>query len=239
MGIGTRERSRFYARSALLMLAMVIVSFPFTYFGPAISGANYFTPVYHIHGAAYFGWIILYAWQTHLVAEGKPARHREYGLGGIALSALMVPLGVILLVAAIKRRMAAGNPHPFDVTLYNVVDIASFAVLMTLSIASVTRYIEWHRRFTFAAAIALVGPAISRWFLTIPPLVPLTDFGPNIIADLFLVALILHDRRTLGRIHPATLWVTAVLVPIHLLTPFATGTAWWRGIGPVFLRLGG
>lgn len=234
-----QTRSRFYSRSALLMLAMVIVSFPFTYFAPTIRGTNYFTPVYHLHGAAFFGWILLYAWQTHLVATGKTARHREFGLAGIALSALMVPLGVILAIAAIKRRMAGGDAHPFDFTLYNVIDITSFTVLMTASIASVTRHIEWHRRFTLAAAVSLVGPAISRWMLPLPIFSPVTDFAPNIIADLFLIALMVHDRKTMGRIHPATIWVSAILIPIHFLTPFAAGSGWWRAIAPGMLHLGG
>lgn len=233
-----KTRSRFYARSALAMLALTLISFTLTYYTPLVTGSRHFPPIYHIHGLAFFGWIFLYAWQTHLVAEGKPARHREFGLAGIALSALMVPLGVALAIAAVHRRAAMGNPHPLDFTLYNVVDITSFAVLMTASIASVTRHIEWHRRFTFAAATALLGPATSRLFLPpFPEIFPLTDFACNLLADLFLVALAFHDRKTIGRIHPATLWCLCVMVPIHLLTPFATTSGWWRAVAPAILAL--
>jgi hypothetical protein len=234
-----RLRTRFFSRSALLMLAMVLVSFPVTYFVPVLTGAGRFAPIYHIHGVAFFAWILLYAWQTHLVANGRTARHREFGLAGIALSALMVPLGFALAIAAIERRLANGEAHPFDNALYNLIDIISFTVLMTASIASVTRHIEWHRRFTLAAAVALVGPAISRWFYATPmPAYPsFTDFAPNIIADLFLVALAAHDRRTLGRIHPVTLACLIVMVPIHLLTPFAVSSEWWRSIAPGLLTL--
>ncbi len=231
-------RPKFFARSALLMLAMVIASFPLTYFAPMVTGSRHFAPVYHIHGIAFFGWMLLYAWQTRLVATGRSARHRELGLAGIALSAVMLPLGLLLAIAAIHRRAAAGDLHPFDLTLYNMIDISSFSILMLASIAAVTRHIDWHRRFTFAAALTLVGPAISRWFLPLPSLPPFTDFAPNIIADLFLIALIVHDRRTLGKVHPATIWVTAILVPIHLLTPFATSSDWWRSLAPVILKLG-
>ena len=237
-----RVPSRFFSRCALLMLAMVLIAFPFTYFGPIVSGSRHFAPVYHIHGVLFFGWIGLYAWQTHLVATGRTARHRELGLAGIAISALMVPLGVILAIEAIQRRTAEGNQHPFDNTLYNVIDIASFAVLMIASISAVTRHTEWHRRFTFGAAIVLVGPAISRWFfnpwfVTIPRLSPLSDMAPNLIADAFLIALVVHDRRTLGRIHPATLWLFT-LVPIHVVTPFLAATDWWRGLAPFITKLG-
>lgn len=231
-------RSRFYSRSALLILVMVLVSFPATYFAPVMTGSGRFAPIYHIHGAAFFAWIGLYAWQTHLVASGRPARHRELGLWGFALSGMMVPLGWALAIAAIERRIANADPHPFDFALYNVVDIVSFTVLMVASVASVTRHIERHRRFTFAAAVALAGPAISRWFL--PPVQafpPFTDFAPNIIADLLLVALAVHDRRTIGRIHPVTLGCLAVMVPLHIFTPFAVSSDAWRGMAPAILQI--
>ena len=235
---GASHRSRFYSRSALLILAMVLVSFPATYFSPVMTGSGHFAPIYHIHGAAFFAWVGLYAWQTHLVASGRPARHRELGLWGFALSGMMAPLGWALVIAAIERRIANGDVHPFDIALYNVIDITSFTLLMAASIGSVTRNLEWHRRFTFAAAVALTGPAISRLFLPpVPAFPPISDFAPNIVADLLLVALAVHDRRKIGRIHPATLWCLVVMVPLHILTPFAASSAAWRGIAPAILQV--
>jgi hypothetical protein len=233
----SRTRSTFFARTALVMLACVILSFPLTYFQPMVTGSRRFSVFYHIHGAAFFGWMFLYAWQTHLAAKGKITRHRELGLAGIALSALLLPLGIIMAVLAILRRIAAGGDHPFDFTAYNIVDIATFAILMTASIAAVSRHPDWHRRFTFGAALCLVGPAISRWFLPFPPFPPFTDFGPNILADLFLIALVNHDRRTMGRVHPASYWVIAGLVPVHLLTPYFASSDTWRSIAPNLLHV--
>lgn len=236
------DRPRFFSRSALLMLAMVLVSFPLSYFAPAVTGSRHFPLVYQLHGLAFFGWIGLYAWQTHLVANGQTARHREFGLAGIALSTLMLPLGILLTIAAIVRRMGGGDANPFDNALYNVFDIGSFTLLMIASIASVTRRLDWHRRFTFGAAVCLVGPAISRlisgpWFIEMPPLPPFTDMAPNLIADLFLVALLLHDRRTLKRVHPATLIMLLVLVPLHVLTPMMSTSAAWREMAPALFNL--
>lgn len=230
-------RTRFFARTALLMLTCVLLSFPLTYFQPAITGSKQFSAFYHIHGLAYFGWMFLYAWQTYLAGKGKIARHREFGLAGIALSALLLPLGIIMAILAIQRRMAEGNAHPFDFTAYNIVDIVTFTILMTASFVAVTRHPDWHRRFTYGAALCLVGPAISRWFLAIPSFPPFTDFGPNILADLLLIALALHDRRTLGRIHPASWWLMAALVPVHLLTPYLASSEFWRSAAPYLLQL--
>jgi hypothetical protein len=94
----------------------------------------------------------------------------------------------------------------------------------------------------FGAAICLLGPAISRWFfgpwfITVREIPPLTDWAPNLVAQLFFLALIRYDRRALGRIHPATLWLCATLVPLNLLSPFVANSSWWRAVAPWLLRL--
>lgn len=233
----SQARSQFFSRSALIILALVLASFSFTYIFPVATRSEHFSIVFHIHAAAFFGWVLLYAWQTRLVAANRVARHREWGLAGIALSAMMVPLGIALAIAAARRRVTNGNPHPFDTTLFNVVDLATFAILMTAGIVAVTRHPKWHRRFTFGAALCLLGPALSRWLLFIPEMAPWTDLLPNLAADLFLIALVAHDRATLGRVHAATWGVIALLVPLHVVTPFLISSEWWRSIGPNIMSL--
>lgn len=232
-----RRREQFFARSALLILALVLASFSFSYFAPMAARSKSFTIIVHLHGAICFAWIALYAWQTWLVARGRVARHREWGLLGVALSALLIPSGIAVAIAAIRRRMTTGNPNPFDFTLFNMVDLITFGPLMIASIATVTRYPEWHRRFTFAAALCLLGPALSRWLQIIPEVTPWTDLLPNLAADLFFIALMIHDRRLLGRVHPATWWTIALLLPLHIATPFLISSDWWRGIAPGIMVL--
>ncbi|MFC4294863.1 hypothetical protein ACFO0A_07275 [Novosphingobium tardum] len=237
-GIVRREgRDRFYSRTALLMALLVLSAFPLTYFGPLMSGSHRFRAIVHIHGLAFFAWIALYALQTELAARGRIARHRELGLAGIALSALMLPLGLAAAIVAVRERQARGDAHPFAFTLYNVIDIALFAILMTCAIACITRHQEWHRRLTFGAALCLVGPAISRWFLPFPGVFPWTDFAPNLLADLFLIPLAMHDRKVLGGVHQATLWMAAILVPIHIVTPWLTTSAAWNALAPAIMHL--
>lgn len=234
-----QARSQFFSRAALLMLGLVLASFSFTYFAPLATGSGDFSVILHIHGVAYFAWIFLYAWQTRLVATGRVARHRELGLAGIALSALMVPLGIAVSIEAFRRRSIAGDAYPYDFILFNVVDITTFAVLMTAAIAAVTRHSDWHRRFAFGAALCLVGPSLTRWLQVIPEAMPWTDLMPALSADLFLIALIVHDKHALRRVHPATWWVIGLLVPIHVATPFLYSTDWWRSVGPTIMTFAG
>lgn len=87
------DRPQFFARSALVMAGIVLISFPLTYFLPVATGSRRFQLLYHVHGLALFGWIALYVWQTRLVAQGRVARHREIGLAGFALTGTVVVLG--------------------------------------------------------------------------------------------------------------------------------------------------
>ena len=55
-----------------------------------------------------------------------------------------------------ERRIAAGAASPYEVTWFNLVDIALFTVLMVAAIVLVARDKEWHRRLVFVAALCLV-----------------------------------------------------------------------------------
>jgi hypothetical protein len=227
----TRGRS-FFARTAILMLVCVLVSFPLTYYWPVASGkGGTFAPFVHIHGAVFFSWMFLYVWQTRLIAIARSAVHREIGLAGIALSTLLVVLGVGAAIHAAKDRMQRGEPMPFAISFFNLMDMGLFTAFMTASIASVTRHREWHRRFAYSAALCLLAPAMSRWtipYLSMPPYVP--DYA-------FLLALAVHDWRTSGRIHPATLVSAAIIVPIRLASPWFAFSDAWSVVAPAILVL--
>ncbi|QPC98300.1 hypothetical protein [Qipengyuania soli] len=224
-------RDRFYANWSLVILVLILASFPLTYFIPVSTGSKQFAPIVHVHGAIFFSWAALFAWQSHLVAQGKVARHREIGLAGIAISALMLPMGMITAAEAIARRIGEGNQTPYDFAFFNLIDILLFSGLMVAAIATVTRHREWHRRFIFGAALSLLSPAFSRWTLQLPFAAP----WPDLITygfDALLVVLALHDRRVIGKIHPATWWTAAALVPLHVASPFIAYGEWWRSVAP-------
>jgi hypothetical protein len=228
----SRARSRFFANAAIVMAAMVVAAFPMTYFVPLATGSKHFLLLRHLHGAVFFGWMFLYAWQANLVSRGKVRLHRELGLAGVALGGAMVPLGLWLAETAIEERMAQGADMPYEFAVYNVFDLSFFACFFAAAVYHASRNLEWHRREVYVAAICVVGPAISRWELIVPPPLPfpLFDALPNLVADLFLVALALHDRRVLGRIHPVTLAAAALLVPFNLVEPLIARSATWGAL---------
>jgi hypothetical protein len=226
------ERPQFFARSALIMAVIVVLSFPVTYFLPVATGSDEFDALHHLHGLAFFAWFGLYVWQTRLVARGHIARHREIGLAGCALTGLMIPLGFWMAQRAAQRRLGTME-HPYEFTWYNLVDITLFTVLMIAAIALVTRHKEWHRRFVFVAALCIVAPAASRWTMLIPGVAPFVlDIAVYVVMYPFLVALALFDWRAWGKLHPATLTSIVLLLPLHLSGGWIARSSWWNAVAP-------
>lgn len=237
-GRSVPQRGRFFAWTALAFAAVIVLSFPLTYFIPLATGTKSFTLLRHLHGLAFFAWTALYVAQTQLVLRGQVKLHRELGLAGIALAGAMLPLGLWLAVVAIEDRIRQKFALPFEFALYNLVDITVFCTMMAWAIYESRRRIDWHRRLAFMAILNLLGPAASRLVLHLPLPFPWIDMAPNLAADLLLVALALYDRRTMGRVHPATLVVGAVLIPFHAVEPLIARSAGWNALAPHLFGFG-
>lgn len=219
---------RFFARSALVMAVLVLVSFSMSYFVPVARGDPRFQLLHHLHGALFFAWFGVYVWQTRLAASGRIARHREIGLAGFALMGALLPSGVWMAQRAAEARAARGVLQPYEFSDYNLLDMGLFALAMGGAIVLVTRHREWHRRLTYVAALCLLAPAMTRWTLKLP-MDPLTvDVLVYVAAYPFLVALVWYDRRTLGHWHAATLASLAVLLPLQLSSAWVARSAWWN-----------
>jgi hypothetical protein len=96
------------------MAAIVVLSFPLTYFLPVMTGSQQFHLLHHVHGVAFFAWIGLYVLQTQLAARGNMARHREIGLLGFALTGAVILLGYWIAQRAAEIRITKGIAYPYD-----------------------------------------------------------------------------------------------------------------------------
>ncbi|WP_428630272.1 hypothetical protein [Sphingopyxis sp.] len=230
--------SRFFSASALLIAALVVLSFPLSYFIPLATGSKSFSLLHHLHGLAFFAWVGLYVIQTRLVRSGHIRLHRELGLAGVALAGAIVPLGLWMAVSAAASRQAMGIARPFEFSLYNLIDIMVFSFAFGWAIYEASRRIEWHRRLMFVALLNLFGPAFSRWMLKLPLPFPWVDMSPNLLADAMLIALALHDRRQRGRVHAVTTGAALVLIPFHMVEPLIARSTVWNNLAPSLFGFG-
>jgi hypothetical protein len=232
-GVGT---DRFYVRMASVMLAVALVGFAPTYWVPMGRGTLAVTPVVHAHAVLFFGWMLLFWTQTWLAAHGRLVRHRELGVMGVALACAMCIVGVATTTRSLERAEATGfGPAGRAFSVVSFTALLFFAVLIAVAVLNV-RTSATHKRLMLVATASLLQAGVGRWFALFlrppdavgPPRVAVTVL-PGLVSDLLIVAAMLYDRKTRGRVHPAYWVAGAALVALQVLRiPLSTTSVWTR-----------
>jgi hypothetical protein len=214
-------RPRFFLWMAAVMAAMVFYGFSLSYFLPMARGALApLAPVVHVHGSLYFAWMALLVAQSVLVAQGRIALHRSLGLTGIALATGLIIFGAI--ITALFARVQIADPAVYGLTYISLVALVAFGALFVLAMTHL-REPEAHRRYVLLATIAFLIASLNRiyaYHFGLDFETYLSYLPRYLTVDLLIVALLIYDLRTRGRIHRATLVGTAVnLVPQILHAP--------------------
>src|SRR5262245_7358562 len=91
------------------MVAIMLIGFWPSYFGPLLRGAAARPLVIHMHGIVFVGWMALLLAQVILVAGGRTATHRMVGSIGIVYGGLVLIMGLVVGFAAPIMHLAAGE----------------------------------------------------------------------------------------------------------------------------------
>lgn len=226
---GTRlngER-RFFLAMALALAVCTFAGFAKSYYLMHYSGAADLAPLVHLHGTLFTAWVLLFGVQAGLISARRTDIHIWTGGMGLILAMAMVVLGVIVAVTrSTPPRSASLTREQF--LIFPFIAIGLFALFVGCAFAN--RYRPGHhKRYMLLATINVVFPAFSRMSGLIPML-PRGAIGAMIISDIFLVALIIYDLRSRGRIHPVTLWGGAVTLICEPLRFMIARSSWWEDI---------
>jgi hypothetical protein len=216
------RNDRFYTGASLAILTAVFVGFAPTYYLKGYFHAAPLPLLVQVHGLVFTGWILLFLTQTSLIAGRRIDLHRRLGLGGAVLAGLLVVLGLTTAIVSARRNVAAGNTGALTFLAIPFGDMLVFCVLAAAGIYY-RRRSEVHKRLMFLATISLLGAAFVRWPLAIVADGPRAFFATT---DLFIVAGLIHDLVSHGRLHPANIWGGLFIVasqPLRL-TIACTGT---------------
>jgi hypothetical protein len=229
---------RFYVGMSATFVAIAVIGFAPTYWVPLFSGSLAVPPITHLHAIFFYGWTLLLLRQTWLAASGEIGRHRELGVAGVALATGMLFVGLDAAATSLRHAEAAGfgdAARPFAIV--SVTAIVLFAVLVTIALLNV-RKPEVHKRLMLVATASMLQAAVGRWFLLFlapraasaaavsPPPVFVTVI-PGLVVDLLIVAAMIHDRRTIGRVHRVYWTAGAVVVAVQVLrVPLSATHAW-------------
>ena len=212
----------FFTGMALAAMLAVALGFSPSYF---LRDATLppLSPLYHVHGALFTAWILLFVLQAALVAGRRTDLHRRLGVAGAVLAALVFITGVTVSVETLERD---GGPPSMDPRSFFSIPLGDIIVFGALVAAAVVerRHSDAHKRLMLLATISLLTAAVARFLRQFGLDAPATLF---LGTDLFVVALVVYDVIALGRIHPATLLGGAAVVAFKpLLLAFSFTPPW-------------
>ena len=188
------------------MVALVVVGFWPTYYGPLLSGTFDLKPIIEIHAVVFSGWIVLFVAQTFLVYTGRLKWHRKVGWFAVGYATLMVGVVITALAMRFSDHMAAGDIREAHRSLViSSVDLLLFSGFLTAAIAY-RKKAQIHKRLIIVATVVLMGPAVGRMtFLSAVPLILFVLYSSPILFGMafdfairrrvhavYIIGLILH-----------------------------------------------
>lgn len=234
--------SKFYVTMAAIFAAIAFGGFFGTYWLQVARGTFTGSPMMHLHGLLFSLWTLFFLSQALLVANRQLKTHRAWGLFGVSLATAMLFTGMAVAIQGLQFRLEAGYGDAARAfTIVPVSGVLMFAGFVTAAILNLRRP-EWHKRFMLIGTTAVLQAAIARFFFLAatgggpgarPGLGPPQPIEGTMLAGvlvlLLVVAAMVHDRRSHGRVHPAYWWGFGVIVTVQLLRPVVGYTeAWYR-----------
>jgi hypothetical protein len=218
-----RARDPFFVVMSVIVALTVFAGFSQTYFLKPLFATKALTPFFHLHGAVFTAWIILFVTQTALVRAGRTDIHRRLGVAGALLAPVMVVIGVMAAIDSVRRGFTPANgPPPLVFFVIPLTDLLVFSILAGVGIW-LRRRPEAHKRLMLMATLSILTPAIAR-------LPGISAGGPPVflgLTDLFIVACMLYDKLTRGRVHRAFLWGGLFIILSQPLRFLLAGTSVW------------
>lgn len=234
-------RNAFFLWMTVALAGVVFAGFGLSYLQPMAAGTlGHLAPVVHVHGVCYFAWMILLVAQSLLINRRQVGLHRSLGLLGIAIASAVVVLGTLVTILFAGKAIAASDPTVYGVTYISLVALVGFTALFWLAMKHI-RDPDAHKRYIILATLLFAIGGLNRIFLGAFGIgfeTHLTYLPKYLLLDALIVALLVYDRRTLGRVHPAT-WIGAGVnvvpqilhVPIVDSAAFVGLTHWLAGLG--------
>lgn len=204
-------RSAYFTLTAALLLFLSVVAFSDNLFTDVGQASNR-DPKFVVHGLFGLAWYVLLLVQANLVRVRNLALHRKVGL-----ATMVVALGVALSTLYIFVVLWKGWANMGEEVRANRLLLPGFVLFLFLAWWNRARA-DWHKRLVFGGTFLMLGPVLSRCYDPLvvswmEPLFPAFTARVDEVGFLlfffggwigFFVSLMVHDRRTLRRVHPAT-----------------------------------
>lgn len=218
----------FFSSLAVLLALLVFVAFGPTYYWTAFGeGVTHtalgvrFTGIFHVHGAVFTAWVVLFVVQTLLIASRRVALHRRIGYSGAVVAAAMVILGLLVAIETARAGIAPAGGDPVSFMIVPMGDMVLFSGFVAAAIL-LRRNTDAHKRLMVVAYACLLVATLSR-------ISAVSAIGPAapVLGSFFpIVAGMVFDRRVHGRVHRVYLWGLAILLASGIRVPIGESVAW-------------
>jgi hypothetical protein len=218
-----RREDIFFLVMVLLIMAVNAIGFGRTYFLAGIFRAPLPSALVHVHAALFTSWLLLLLTQTSLVLAGQIQWHRRLGILGGVVAGLMLVVGPLVLLAALRRHAFSFN----DASLTLAADLgglALFALFVILGLRFRNNSVV-HKRLMLFATIAILLPGLSRWSFHFMD--SLFAFFGIFLA--FPIAVIVFDLLSRRKVYRVTA-LGSLLLAAYLFSagPISNTSAWHR-----------
>lgn len=223
-----RQRDRFFLVAAVVMLLVVFAGFAPTFYLREAYGAPDLPWWLVVHGVGQTAWYVALAAQATLVAARRVSWHRWLGWATAAIAILTIVTTPLVILRSVPRGLAIGltDIELSFVVLVNALRLPFFAAMLGLAVWR-RRERDTHARALLLASISNVTPAFTRFGKQF-------GAGPLSVATLLVVvasvAMVLHDRRTIGRVHPVT---RGGVIALMLILVIPIGVVLSGGAAPI------
>ena len=226
---------RFYFAMALTCALVAFLGFAPSYWAPLAARSLAEAPVVHLHAVLFSAWTLFFVVQAGLAGTGRIALHRALGLVGISLASMMLLVGLATAIHSAEAQIARGfGDGARGFMIVPVTTILFFAAAVAVAVAN-RRQPEIHKRWMLIATVAILIAATARivrflrFGTDVPPGPPPIEASivPALTTDLLIVAAMVHDWRTRGRVHPAYWIGGGIWLAIQLgRIPFSKTPQW-------------
>jgi uncharacterized membrane protein YozB (DUF420 family) len=223
MAASRQSGRKFYIGMAIAIAITVFIGFAPTFYLKPFLGSPPLRLLVIVHGFVFTAWIAVFVAQATLVAKGRTDLHRRVGIAGAVIAAALIVVGLMTAISAAARGVAPPGAPP----ALSFFAIPFFAIVLFTILAGTGLYLrgnsEAHKRLMLLATIAIFGAAVARLPLPFPPIPPVF-FA---ISDMFILAGVIYDVRTRGRVHPAYVWGGLLILVSQPLQLILSGTDAW------------
>ena len=198
---------------------------PTLYLRPLFDVQEHTPPYLWVHCILLTTWLVLFFLQTLMVSKGSTARHREPGISGVAIGAV-IPLASLMAALGLPGHyVSLGVDSKARVPMWTEVIFGNFRGVVLFSVALIgaavlRRNRDFHSRLMLWATLSILGPAIAR--------LPQIGEGNFNSIDLYLLmaVIVAHALWKERRVHAVTAIASSVSIGWKLEEPSIFGSQW-------------